>query len=161
MNLAKAWTVHKRKSIGKGRQVKVPSNVNYDLWLGPAPEKPLIPNQFHYNWRWFWDYGTAGNSETGAFIYWIIARWGLGVEIPIRVSSSGGKYYFRDDQQTPDTQFVQYQYRNSAITWEHRLWTNHGIENRSAAVAFYGEEGTLIIDRGGWKVYDQKNSLTL
>ncbi len=159
VNLAKAWTVHKRKSIGTGRKIKVPSNVHYDLWLGPAPEKPLIPNQFHYHWRWFWDYGTGELGNWGVHLL-DIARWGLGVDIPIRVSSTGGNYYFKDDQQTPDTQFVQYQYKDSAITWEHRLWTNHGIENRSAAVAFYGDLGTLIVDRGGWKVYDQKNAIT-
>jgi predicted dehydrogenase len=83
-----------------------------------------------------------------------IARWGLGVDLPTRVSASGGKFYFNDDQQTPDTHLVQYSYPGKTITWEHLLWSTHGVESRSAAAAFYGDKGTLVVDRGGWKVYD-------
>ena len=87
-----------------------------------------------------------------------IARWGLDVELPTQVTAAGGKHYFEDDQQTPDTLTVNYSYPGKTIVWEHRLWSNHGIEGRSAAAAFYGELGTLIVDRGGWKVYGQKDA---
>jgi predicted dehydrogenase len=87
-----------------------------------------------------------------------VARWGLGVDFPSSVSATGGKHYFHDDQQTPDTLLVNYAFREKTITWEHRLWSPHGQEGRSAAVAFCGDRGTLIVDRGGWKVYGQKDS---
>ncbi len=158
VHLAKAWTVHQRKSIGFKKDVSVPAGVNYDLWLGPASARPFNPNRFHYNWHWFWDYGTGELGNWGVHLL-DVARWGLGVDLPTQVSAAGGKHHFHDDQQTPDTLLVNYTYPGKTITWEHRLWSAHGMEGRSAAVAFCGERGTLIVDRGGWKVYGQKESL--
>lgn len=158
VHLAKAWTVHQRKSIGFKKDVPLPAGVNYDLWLGPAPSRPFNPNRFHYNWHWFWDYGTGELGNWGVHLL-DVARWGLGVDFPTQVSAAGGKHHFHDDQQTPDTLLVNYAYPGKTITWEHRLWSAHGIEGRSAAVAFCGDRGTLIVDRGGWKVYGQKESV--
>jgi predicted dehydrogenase len=157
VHLAKAWTVHQRKSIGFKKNVPPPAGVNYDLWLGPAASRPFNANRFHYNWHWFWDYGTGELGNWGVHLL-DVARWGLGVEFPTHVSAAGGKYHFHDDQQTPDTLLVNYTYSGKTITWEHRLWSPHGLEGRSAAVAFCGERGTLIVDRGGWKVYGQKET---
>jgi len=159
VRLAKAWTIHTRKSIGHKADAPVPPGVNYDMWLGPAASRPFNPNRFHYNWHWFWDYGTGEMGNWGVHML-DIARWGMGVDLPTRVSASGGKFYFNDDQQTPDTHLVHYRYDDVLITWEHRLWTNHGQEGRSAAAGFYGDKGTLVVDRGGWKVYDQKDAPT-
>ena len=159
VNLAKAWTVHRRKSIGFKNDTPIPQGVDYDMWLGPAPQRSFNPNRFHYNWRWFWDYGTGEMGNWGVHML-DIARWGLGVDLPTRISTTGGKYHFHDDQQTPDTHFVNYTYPGKTITWEHRLWSSHGLEGRSAAAAFYGEQGTLVVDRGGWKVFDMKESLS-
>jgi predicted dehydrogenase len=89
-----------------------------------------------------------------------VARWGLGVEYPTRISAVGGKYAFDDDQETPDTLSVQYDFGQSTILWEHRLSSSHGIEGRSSGVAFYGDKGTLVVDRGGWKVYDHSENVT-
>jgi predicted dehydrogenase len=158
VHLAKAWTVHQRKSIGFKKNVPAPAGIDYDLWLGPAPSRPFNPNRFHYNWHWFWDYGTGELGNWGVHLL-DIARWGLGVEFPTQVSAIGGKHHFHDDQQTPDTLLVNYAFPGKTITWEHRLWSAHGIEGRSAAVAFCGDRGTLIVDRGGWKVYGQKESV--
>lgn len=157
VHLAKAWTVHQRKSIGFKRNASVPAGVDYDLWLGPAPARPFNPNRFHYNWHWFWDYGTGELGNWGVHLL-DVARWGLGVDFPTQVSAVGGKHHFHDDQETPDTLFVSFAYPAKTITWEHRLWSSHGQEGRSAAVAFVGDRGTLIVDRGGWKVYGQKDS---
>lgn len=159
VHLAKAWTVHQRKSIGFRKNAQVPAGVDYDLWLGPAADRPFNPNRFHYNWHWFWDYGTGELGNWGVHLL-DVARWGLAVEFPAQVSAVGGKHHFQDDQQTPDTLFVNYAYPGKTITWEHRLWSSHGQEGRSAAVAFCGDRGTLIVDRGGWKVYGQKESAT-
>jgi predicted dehydrogenase len=89
-----------------------------------------------------------------------VARWGLGVDLPTRVSAVGGKYAFNDDQETPDTLSVQYAFQDKSILWEHRLWSSHGIEGRSSGVAFHGESGTLVVDRGGWKIYDHSENVT-
>ena len=131
--------------------------VDYDLWLGPAASRPFNPNRFHYNWHWFWDYGSGELGNWGVQML-DVARWGMGVDWPTRVSATGGKYHFHDDQETPDTLLVNFAYPGRSIVWEHRLWSNHGIEGRSNGVAFYGELGTLIVDRGGWKVYGQKEN---
>lgn len=159
VRLAKAWSVHRRQSIGHSADGPPPHGVDYDMWLGPAPEQPFNANRFHYHWRWNWDFGTGELGNWGTHLL-DIARWGLKVELPDRVAASGGRLYFDDDQQTPDTLTVNYSYPQATIVWEHRLWTPHGNEGRSAAVAFYGDEGTLVVDRSGWKVYDRRESLT-
>jgi len=159
VHLAKAWTAHQRKSIGFKKDAAVPAGVDYDLWLGPAAARPFNPNHFHHNWHWFWDYGSGELGNWGVHLL-DLARWGLGVEYPSQVAAAGGKHHFYDDQQTPDTLLVNYTYPGKTITWEHRLWSPHGQEGRSAAVSFCGDRGTLIVDRGGWKVYGQKDSAT-
>lgn len=158
VRLARAWAVHRRKPIGRKSEATAPTDVDYDRWLGPAAVRAFQPNRFHHNWQWFWDYGSG---ELGAWGVQLldVARWGLGVGLPLRVSATGGIHYLTDDRETPDTLTVQYSYPRASIVWEHRQWSNHGIEGRSAAVAFYGDNGTLIVDRGGWKIYGRRNSL--
>lgn len=157
VHLAKAWTSHLRKSIGVKHESTPPVGVNYSDWLGPAAPRTFHPNRFHYNWRWFWDYGSGELGNWGVHLL-DVARWGLNVELPSQVAATGGKYFFRDDQETPDTLMVNFAYPGKTITWEHRLWTSQGQEGRSAGVAFVGERGTLVADRSGWKVYGQKES---
>jgi len=159
VRLAKAWTVHRRKPIGSRRDSGVPAGVDYETWMGPAHSRPFNPNRFHQNWHWFWDYGSGELGNWGVHML-DVARWGLGLELPVNVSATGGKYHLKDDQETPDTLLVNYNFPGATITWEHRLWSSHGLEGRSAAAAFYGDDGTLVVDRGGWKVYDRKEALT-
>ena len=159
VNLAKTWIVHRRKSIGHKPDCETPSQVDYASWLGPAPVRAFNPNRFHFNWRWYWDYGGGELAHWGVHML-DVARWGLGVEFPTRVSAVGGKYSFDDDQETPDSLNVQYVFGAKAISWEHRLWSSHGIEGRSSGVSFHGDRGTLVVDRGGWKVYDHHENVT-
>ncbi len=159
VRLAKAWVVHRRKPISFKTDGPAPEGVDYDRWLGPAPAREFNPNRFHYNWHWFWDYGSGELGNWGVHLL-DVARWGLGAGLPLRISATGGKLYFHDDQQTPDTLSVQFSYPKASLVWEHRTWSNHGVEGRSAAVAFYGDNGTLIVDRGGWKVYGRRDTLT-
>ena len=153
VRLAKAWIVHRRKSIGRRAVVEAPAHVDYAAWLGPAPARAFQPNRFHFNWRWFWDYGGGELAHWGVHML-DVARWGLQVAVPNRVSAVGGKYSFDDDQETPDALSVQYDFGTKSILWEQRLWSSHGVEGRSSGVAFHGDNGTLVVDRGGWKVYD-------
>ena len=159
VRMAKAWVVHRRKSIGRRAECEAPAQVDYAAWLGPAPAHAFQPNRFHFNWRWFWDYGGGELAHWGVHML-DVARWGLNVEVPQRVSAVGGKYSFDDDQETPDSLSVQYDFGAKSILWEHRLWSSHGPEGRSSGVAFHGDNGTLVVDRGGWKVYDHGEVIT-
>ncbi len=159
VRLAKAWSVHRRQPIGRKPDSAVPVGIDYDLWQGPAPERPFNAGRFHYHWRWCWDYGTGELGNWGVHLL-DIARWGLGVELPDRVAATGSPRPTEQTSQTPDTLTVQYAYPDVTILWEHRLWTPHGNEGRATGTAFYGDEGTLIVDRSGWKVYDRSESLT-
>jgi predicted dehydrogenase len=157
---AKTWYTNNRPTIGKGKEVEVPSWLNYDLWQGPAPRKPYRDNLIHYNWHWFWHWGTGEALNNGTHMV-DLARWGLGVEYPIRVNSAGGRYRYQDDWQTPDTQVINLEFdNNTAITWEGRSCNGRSIEGSSVGVMFYGETGSLLIESGNsYKIYDLQNKL--
>ena len=91
-----------RDTIGRAKPEPVPAGVHYDLWLGPAPKREFTKNRFHYNWHWFWDYGNGDIGNQGIH-QMDIARWGLGVKYPAKVSAMGGHFMFDDDQETPNT----------------------------------------------------------
>jgi predicted dehydrogenase len=118
-----------RNTIGKAPEEPVPAGVDYDLWLGPAPKRAFTKNRFHYNWHWNWEYGNGDLGNQG--IHEVdIARWGLGVKYPTRVSAIGGKFMFDDDQNTPNTLAVAYEFdeggKKKMMTFEVRHWmTNH------------------------------------
>jgi predicted dehydrogenase len=157
---AKTWYTNNRPSIGKGKIAEVPSWLNYELWQGPAPRMPYKDNLIHYNWHWFWNWGTGESLNNGTHMV-DLARWGLGVEYPVRVSSAGGRYRYQDDWQTPDTQVINLEFdNNSAITWEGRSCNGRSVEGSSVGVMFYGETGSLLIESGNsYKIYDLKNAL--
>jgi predicted dehydrogenase len=155
IHLAKAWATHRRQSIGRKAESTPPAEADYAAWLGPDRQLAYRSNRFHYHWRWHWELGAGELGNWGVHLL-DLACWGLEVTHPTRVTSTGGKFAFDDDQQTPDTQQVYYEFGHCAIQWEHRQWSPHANEGRSSGVAFYGERGTLILDRGGWKVYGVK-----
>jgi predicted dehydrogenase len=157
---AKTWYTNNRPSIGKGKEVEVPSWLNYELWQGPAPRQPFRDNLIHYNWHWFWHWGTGEALNNGTHMV-DLARWGLGVEYPVRVSSAGGRYRYQDDWQTPDTQVINLEFNNNtAMTWEGRSCNGRSIEGSSVGVMFYGDTGSLLIESGNsYKIYDLKNTL--
>jgi predicted dehydrogenase len=153
VGLARSWIHQQRQPIGHGQPGPVPDGVDYAMWQGPAPDRPFYPNRFHYNWHWFWNWGTGELGNNG--IHGVdVARWGLGVHEPRRVTSGGGKYVFDDDQEVPDTQVVTWEFDDCAIVWEHRMWSKHGLEGSSFGNAYYGDKGTLLIDDKGWRVVD-------
>jgi predicted dehydrogenase len=153
VGIARAWIHQKRKPIGHGTPGPVPKGVDYAMWQGPAPDRPFYANRFHYNWHWFWNWGTGEIGNNG--IHGLdVARWGLGVDAPLTVTSGGGKFVFDDDQEVPDTQLVTFEFPNACLAWEHRMWSKHGLEGSSFGIAFYGDKGTLIVDEKGWHVAD-------
>ena len=151
---AKAWYNATRGSIGHGRQAPVPAWLDWELWQGPAPARPYRDNVVHYNWHWFWHWGNGelGNNGVHALD---ICRWGLGVEFPRAVTSGGGRYAFDDDQQTPDTNLVTFDFGHCLISWEGQSCRKHGFEGMGFGVAFYGEQGTMIITSSGYRLLDR------
>ena len=153
VGLARAWILRKREPIGHGKVGPVPAGVDYEMWQGPAPDRPFMANRFHYNWHWFWDWGTGELGNNG--IHGVdVCRWGLKVDAPIAVSSGGGKYIFDDDQDVPDTQVVTWDFPGASIVWEHRMWSGRDLEGSGFGMAFYGERGTVLIDDKGWRAED-------
>lgn len=157
---AKTWYTNNRASIGTGKTAAVPSWLNFDLWQGPAPRMEYKDNLLHYNWHWFWHWGTGEALNNGTHMI-DIARWGLGVDYPTKVTSSGGRYRYQDDWETPDTQVINLEFANKAfITWEGRSCNGKNIEGAPVGVEFYGESGTMFIDgSNAYKVFDLKGKL--
>jgi predicted dehydrogenase len=152
---ARGWYNADRKPIGYGKSAPVPEWLNYELWQGPAPEREYRDNLVHYNWHWFWHWGTGELGNNG--IHSIdICRWGLQVDYPTKVTAGGGKYFFEDDQETPDTHVVTWDFDGKSITWEGRNWHRRGFEGSSFGIGFYGVEGSIICDSNQYKVYDEK-----
>ena len=138
--------------IGNPADGPVPSGVDYDMWLGPAPERPFNKNRFHFNFRWFWDY--AGGLMTDWGVHLInIALWAMGPEWPKSVLSSGGKYALQDNSETPDTQITVYDFPSYTLIWEHQVQSGLGPDRREHGVMFTGTDATLIVDTSGWEVF--------
>ncbi|MBO9637948.1 MAG: Gfo/Idh/MocA family oxidoreductase [Siphonobacter aquaeclarae] len=157
---AKGWYTNNRESIGKGKVIPVPSWLDYELWQGPAPRRPLKDNLIHYNWHWFWHWGTGEALNNGTHMLDLM-RWGLGVDYPTRVTSTGGRYRYQDDWETPDTQVISLEFaNNTGMTWEGRSCNGRTVEGSSVGVIFYGENGSLLLDGGNsYKVFDLNNKV--
>lgn len=148
VRVAKAINHQFRAPIGRAPVEEPPPGVDYDLWLGPAPVVPFTRNRWHYNWHWFWDYGTGDIGNDG--IHQLdVARWGLGVEYPHGVTAMGGQLFYQDDHETPDTQVVTYDFGKCYLLYEMRLWTDYPLEGHDNGVAFYGDGGRLDVGRAG------------
>ena len=137
----------------------VPAGVDYDMWLGPAAQRPFNKNRFHFNFRWFWDY--AGGLMTDWGVHLInIALWAMGPEWPKSVVSSGGKYVLKDNTETPDTQITVYDFPSYTLIWEHQVQCGLGPDRREHGVAFTGTDATLIVDTGGWELIAEPKKRT-
>jgi predicted dehydrogenase len=153
---AKTWYANNRGTIGKGNPAAVPEWLDYDLWQGPAPRRPYMDNLIHYNWHWFWHWGTGESLNNGTHMV-DLARWGLQADYPVKVTSAGGRYRYKDDWETPDTQIIDIEFPNDTmLSWEGRSCNGKSVEGETAGVVFYGEEGTLQIDAGNTdRVFDR------
>ncbi len=155
---ARTWYNSRRGSIGKGKLASVPSWLDFQLWQGPAPEKPFVDNLVHYNWhwRWHWGNGELGNNGIHALD---VARWGMGVDYPTRVVSGGGRYRYQDDQETPDTHNAIFEFGDRSISWEGLSWSPLGPENSMFGISFHGDKGSLVITGSGYKTLDLHNKV--
>jgi predicted dehydrogenase len=157
--MVRAWMAQVRKSIGNPPDGSPPAGADYNQWLGPATLRAFNQNRFHYNWRFFYDYGNTELGNQGVHML-DVALMGIqqlnGIEksLPHRVSSQGGIYWLKDAKEVPDTQLTTYDYGDFMLVWELASFSrSHPIENASAGTAFYGSDGTLVVDGKGWRLY--------
>ncbi|MBL8176190.1 MAG: Gfo/Idh/MocA family oxidoreductase [Bryobacterales bacterium] len=157
--MAKGLCYKRRKSIGSGQSGPVPPGVDYDLWLGPAPMRPFNAVRFHYNWHWFWDTGNGDIGNQGVHEL-DIARWGLGkTTLPTSVVSTGGKFAYDDDQETPNTQRAVFDYGDCQLAFEVRGLLTHGeggLEpdgEHTIGNTFFGSDGYMSVDLNGFTVW--------
>ncbi|MBM3879448.1 MAG: Gfo/Idh/MocA family oxidoreductase [Verrucomicrobia bacterium] len=152
VGLVRAWAyLDWIRPIGSPPDGEVPAGVDYDLWLGPAPQRPFNPNRFHFNFRWFWDYAGGLMTDWGVHLIQVLL-WAMGPEPPRAVLSSGGKYVLQDNSETPDTQITVYEFPTYTLVWEHKVGVGLGLYNRPWGMAFTGTEGTLVINDAGWEI---------
>ncbi|MGI8401551.1 MAG: Gfo/Idh/MocA family protein [Gemmatimonadaceae bacterium] len=157
--LARAWYANTRTGIGKGKVVPVPANLDYELWQGPAPRTPYRDNIIHYNWHWFTNWGTGEICNNGTHEI-DVARWILGVDYPTSVTSTGGRFHYADDWQFPDTQEATFVFDGEkSIIWQGQSCNGLTVYDRSRGTAILGTNGSAIVDRDGYVVYDLKNKV--
>ena len=157
--LARAWYANTRASIGRGKEAPVPPHLDYELWQGPAPRTPYRDNVVHYNWHWFWRWGTSEVCNNGTHEI-DVARWALGVDYPSGVSSVGGRFHFQDDWEFPDTQEVIYEFSGGkSIVWQGQSCNGALTQGRSRGTTILGTNGSVTMDRDGYTIYDLRNKV--
>jgi predicted dehydrogenase len=168
--VAKAWNSQLRSSIGRQQPSDPPANLDFDLWLGPAPERKYQSNLLHGVWRWWYDFGAGDMGNDGVHDI-DVARWGLGVTTqPSTVAALGSKFFFDDDQQFPDTQYCVFEWPNvdgkgdgkpgskRQLIFEQRIWSPYVQDGYENGAAFYGTKGVLILGHSvGFQVFGTRN----
>jgi predicted dehydrogenase len=167
VKVAKAWNSQLRGNIGKVKPTDPPASLDYDNWCGPAPLVPYRSNMLPGRWRWFHHFGAGDIGNDGVHDI-DVAVWGLGVTThPVRATCLGGKYFFDDDQEWPDTQYAVFEYAGDGkpgtrkqLIFEQRIWSPYVQEGYENGAAFYGTKGMLVIGHSvGWKLYGPRNKL--
>jgi predicted dehydrogenase len=147
--------------IGNPPDSDPPKDLDWDMWLGPAPKVPFNANRFGVfpdrwsSFRWFWDY--AGGMVTDWSVHLIdIVQWAMGVDYPQTISATGGKFYLQDNRETPDTIVVTYEYPGFVCTYESRECNGNSINGKGYGIMFHGTDGTLFVDRDGLELIPEK-----
>jgi predicted dehydrogenase len=159
--MAKAFYNNSRGRVVNPTKATPPTGLNWDLWQGPAPRKAYEHNTWDYNWHWYgWDYGT---SETGnnAVHELDVARWALQVSFPEAVMVNSGKYHWPDDGWTMyDTMDATFRFPgNKIIKWDGKSRNSFNTYGSGRGTIIYGTEGSVWVDREGYKLFDRNGSL--
>lgn len=159
--LAVAFYNNWRGRVKNPKPAAVPEGLDWDLFQGPAPRVPYMDIYFDYNWHWFWNFGTAeaGNNATHELD---IGRWALQVEFPELVSVKAAKNHFIDDGWTMyDTMDATFKFPgNKSIKWDGKSRNGYNTYGSGRGTLIYGTEGTVYIDRSGYRVYDRSGKRT-
>lgn len=136
----------------------VPQGIDYTTWIGPAPMRTFNASRFHFHFRWFWDYAGGLMTDWGVHLldYGI---QGMKAAHPKSVSALGGKFAYPDlYEETPDTLTSLYEFDTFNLVWDSAMGIDNGSYNRDHGIAFIGNNGTLILNRGGWEVIEESQS---
>jgi predicted dehydrogenase len=141
--------------IGNPPDSDPPKGVDYDMWLGAAPKRPFNPNRWHWSWRWFFDYAGGMMCDWNVHIQDLV-HWGMGVDAPLSVYATGGKRVLKDNRETPDIMDVVYEYEGPKGRFT-QVYTMGKVYQKGKypegyGTEFYGSDGSLFINRGGWEV---------
>lgn len=135
-----------------------PAGVDYKQWLGPAPTRPFNASRFHFNFRWFWDYAGGLMTDWGVHLldYGLL---GMNAPTPKSIAALGGRFAYPElAEETPDTLTTLYEFDNFNLVWDSAMGIDNGSYGRDHGIAFIGNNGTLIVNRGGWEVIEEKQS---
>jgi predicted dehydrogenase len=135
-----------------------PPGVDYKQWLGPAQTRPFNSSRFHFNFRWFWDYAGGLMTDWGVHLldYGLL---GMKAPVPKTVVSLGGKFAYPElAEETPDTLTALYEFDNFNLVWDHAMGIDNGSYGRDHGIAFIGNNATLVLNRGGWEVVEERQS---
>jgi predicted dehydrogenase len=136
----------------------VPAGVDYNKWLGPAKKRPFNENRFHFTFRWFWDYAGGLMTDWGVHLL-DYALLGMKAGMPKSISALGGKFAKPDSaDETPDTLMALYDFGKFNVVWDHAIGIGNGNYDRDHGIAFIGNNGTLVLNRGGWEVIEEKKN---
>jgi predicted dehydrogenase len=161
VKLARGLCYKRRPSIGPKGNYEVPAGIDYDLWLGPAPVKPLTRKQFHYDWHWQWDYGNGDLGNQGIH-QMDIARWGLGVDsLGVGVLSYGGRLSYEDAGETANTQVCIHDYGDKTLVFEVRGLVTKDYKGANVGVIFHGTDGYVVLSSyTGGAAFDKDGNMT-
>jgi len=154
----------KPEGIGNPPDDAPPPGLDWDMWLGPAPKREFNKNRFGVDpkaysfFRYFWDYAGGMMTDWGIHLLDIVQMAYNEIE-PSSIATLGGKFYLKDNRETPDTLQVTYGYPNGMIvTYENREANVQSMFNHGYGILFHGTEGTLFVDRAGYKLVPEKDS---
>ena len=135
-----------------------PAGVDYKSWLGPAPLKPFNASRFHFNFRWFWDYAGGLMTDWGVHLL-DYALLGMQASLPKSIVGLGGKFAYPNlAEETPDTLTTLYEFDKFNLVWDSAMGIDNGSYGRDHGIAFIGNNATLVLNRGGWEVIEEKQS---
>ncbi|OQP45637.1 Gfo/Idh/MocA family protein [Niastella populi] len=135
-----------------------PAGVDYAAWLGPAEKRPFNASRFHFNFRWFWDYAGGLMTDWGVHLL-DYALLGMKADVPKSIAALGGKFAYPDlSQETPDTLTTLYEFDKFNLVWDSAMGIDNGSYGRNHGIAFIGNNGTLVLHRGGWEVLEEPQS---
>lgn len=156
----KAWAyIDWKGAVPKVPNSPVPAGVNYAQWLGPAPDRAFNQNRFHFTWRWYWEYAGGVMTDWGVHLIDYIL-YGMQAAVPKSILALGGKMAYPDDDMvTPDTLHTVYDFGDFTLLWEHTIGIGNGYYGKGQGLSFVGDNGTLVLTRGGWEVIPEKNKL--
>jgi predicted dehydrogenase len=143
------------EGLGRESDSEPPPDVDYDLWLGPAPKRPFNLNRFHLLFRWYFDYAGGMMSDWGVHLNDIVL-WALDAKAPTSVTASGGIFTSDDDRDTPDTLQVIYDFPGCTLTYSMRKGNGLPLNGHNYGILFCGTDGSLMLDRAGYEIIPDK-----